>query len=132
MINKKLLNEELDDYKIRMKVELKPVKYNRNLIFNLFRKYKNYSMTENSYDCYGEEECCWQELIEEGNWNLTLKSVRASILGTFKEIRYYLCNRRNLGNRLYMYKDKNCCYIYIYLRDVIKTDYHIWFDNNKN
>ena len=106
MINKKLLNEELDDYKIRMKVELKPVKYNRNLIFNLFRKYTNYSMTENSYDCYGEEKCCWQELIEEGNWNLTLESVRTSILGTFKEIRHCLRSRRKLGNRLYMYKDK--------------------------
>ena len=131
MIRQDLLNKELEFYKRRNK-ELKPIKYNRDTIFNLFRKYKNYGMTENSYCCHGEEFCCWQELVEEGNWNLTLRAVRGDILRNLRYARYFIRNRKS-GDRMYMYQDKDCCYIYIYCRDIfeIQTDYAIWFDNKK-
>ena len=129
MINKELLNKELEWYKENRK-ELKPVKFNKNKYYNLFKKYKNYGMTENYYCCYGQEQCCWQDLVEEGiNW-LTLPRVR----GEMKVGRHVIHNIKNrkLGDRVFMYKDKDVCYIFIYARDTdLETDYHIWFSNNK-
>jgi hypothetical protein len=126
MIREDLLNQELNHYR-KHDNQMNPIKYNRNFIFNLFRKYKEYGMTENSYCCYGEETCCWQEIMEEGNWNLTLSMIRKDILYLFKNIRHILRSSRKYGERMYMYQNKDCCYIYIYTRDLIQKDYAIWF-----
>jgi hypothetical protein len=86
-------------------------------------------MVESSYCCQGEEQCCWQEIIEEGNWDLTLDSIKKSILYLFKNIKQELRSRRKYGNRMYMYQDKDCCYMHIYGRDLFQADYDIWFKN---
>ena len=128
MINKKLLNKELEWYKEHRK-ELNPIKFNKNKYYNLFKKYKNYGMTENSYCCYGQEQCCWQELTEEGINRLTLPKVRTEM--KFSKWNLHDIKSRKSGNRVFMYKDKEVCYIFIYLRDTeYETDYHIWFSNN--
>lgn len=128
-INKELLQKELDRYKERG-IDLKPIRYNRDFVFNLFRKYKYYGMTENSYCCYGEESCCWQEIIEEGVNGLTLKDVRNDILYNLKYIKNTLRSKK-IGYRMFVgQKDKDYT-IYIYARDTeVQTDYHIWFSNN--
>ena len=66
MVIQKLANEQLDFY-LKQGKELKPTSYNKELIKRLFLKFSNYSMTESSYCCYGEEQSCWQEFIGEGN-----------------------------------------------------------------
>jgi len=126
MVRQELLNKELDYYR-ELGKELKPVKLNLDHVFNLFKKYKKYGMTESSYCCNGEEERCWMEVIEEGNWDLTLLMVRKYIWHLFKNIKYELRSRKVFGNRMYMYQDKDCCYIYIYGRDLFQVDYDIWF-----
>jgi hypothetical protein len=126
MIRQDLLDKELDYYR-KLGKELKPVKFNRDHIFNLFKKYQKYGMTESSYCCHGEEQCCWIEVVEDGNWELTLPKIRRNILYLFNNIKYELRSRRIYGNRMYMYQDKECCHIYIYSRDLFDVDYDIWF-----
>jgi len=130
IVRKDLLEKELEFYK-KTRIELKPVKFNKNKFYNLAKKYKYSSMTENSYCCYGEEKLCWQELIEEGNWDLTQIRITDIIKTTLKEIKH-IARDRSQGNRCYMYKSKDECLLFIYARDTeIETDYHIWFSNKK-
>lgn len=87
-------------------------------------------MIENSYCCYGEEDCCWQEVVEEGVWGFTLKDIRSGILYNLKYIKNTLRSKK-IGYRMFVgQKDKDYT-IYIYARDTeVQTDYHIWFSNN--
>lgn len=128
MINKEFLKEELDRYS-NTGIILKPVKYNRDTIYNLFKKYKQYGMTENSYCCYGECQCCWQDPFAEGIWGHTLKQVKEIMLNDFKYIKQDIRSVKKNQHRMYMYKDKNKCFIYIYGRDLFSADYHMWFSN---
>ena len=127
MIRKDLLEKELEWSGIK----LKPKKFNRDEVYNLFKKYKNYGMTESSYCCSGEVNCCWQELIEEGVWLLTLEDVRNNIWSNIKYFKHYIRSRKD-GDRFYMYKDKEKCLIYIYARDTeLQMDLNIWFSNEE-
>lgn len=132
MLRDDLLQEELKNYKERYGVELKPIRYNRNVIFNLFRKYKNWGSTVCSYCCYGEEQCCWYDPFEEGIWDLSLQRVREIILAHFKGTKHITRSIRKYKHRMYIYQDKDRCYIYIYCRDLFHADYHIWFNNKNN
>ena len=128
MIRKDLLEKELEWNGIK----LKPKKFNRDEVYNLFKKYKYYGMTESSYCCRGEENCCWQELVEEGNWSLTLEDVKNSIWSNIKYFKHYIRNRKD-GDRFYMYKDKSVCLVYIYARDTeLQMDLNIWFSNEED
>ena len=132
MVRKDLLNKELKWYKEHGFSEMKSRKFNKNYFYKLLKKYKFCGMTENSYCCYGEEHCCWQELVEDGVWDLTYKSVRYSIWDLIKSIRHEL-RCKKYGDRLYMYEDKDNCYVYIYARDTdFKNDYFIWFSNKED
>lgn len=88
-------------------------------------------MTENSYCCYGLETCCWQELVEEGIWDLSLEQVKKNIIYNIRHARKYLYNTKKYGKRFYIYEDEEVCLIYIYLRDMKKEDYAIWFSNEE-
>lgn len=126
MIREELLNKELAEYK-RRGLNLSPKKFNKNEFYNLFKKYRYYGMTENSYCCYGEECCCWQELTEEGIHDLSLKEVKTYMTDVIKNIKHVLRCKKD-GNRFYIYKNKTNCFIYVYARDTIhKTDFKIWF-----
>ena len=127
MVNKRLLNEELKGY-YDENIKMTPIKYNKDLFKTIFNKYNEFAMTESWYCCYGLERCCWKELIEDGNWDLTLEKVKHNILRSIKQCKKYLYNGRKYGkDRLYIGEKDGCLYVYIYLRDVLKVDYHIWF-----
>lgn len=128
MVNDKLLEKELEWYKNK-NIDMKPVKYTKDIFKDLFEKYNNYVMTEYSYCCYGLETCCWAEVVEEGNWDLTLEQIKSDILINIKECKKYLYNGKKYGNnRLYIGEKGGACYVYIYLRDKLWTDYSIWFN----
>lgn len=128
MVNDKLLEKELEWYKNK-NIDMKPVKYTKDIFKDLFEKYNNYVMTEYSYCCYGLETCCWVEVVEEGCWDLTLEQVKSNILRNIKECKKYLYNGKKYGNnRLYIGEKDGACYVYIYLRDKLWTDYSIWFN----
>lgn len=132
MVNQRLLDNELEFYK-KQKISMKTIKYTKDLFPKLFEKYNYYGMTEDSYCCRGLEHCCWQELVEEGVWDYTLEEVKSNILRNIKNAKKYLYNGRKYGgNRLYICDNKDGCYVYIYLRDIIKEDYQIWFSKDEN
>lgn len=127
MVNKKLLNKSLERYKEK-NIDMKPVKYTKEIFQDLFNKYNNYGMYEYLYCCNGLEQHCWVEVIEEGNWGLTLEEVKKDILRNIKECKKYLYNIKRYGkDRLYVGKKDGVYYIYIYLRDKMNADYSIWF-----
>lgn len=127
MVNKKLLNEELKCY-YDENIQMTPIKYNKNLFEKIFNEYNEFGMIESSFCCHGLERCCWKEVVENGNWNLTLENVKHNILKNIKECKKYLYNGRKYGkNRLYIGEKEGCIYVYIYLRDILKVDYDIWF-----
>jgi len=130
MIDKKLLERQLSFYREKDML-LKPEVFNKNVLPSLLKKFTNYGMTENFYCCNGDELCCWQEIVEQGNWNLTLESVKENIKRNVKFTKKYLYNQSKYGKRLYKYEDEYGCHIYIYLRDIFKVDYAIWFNNEK-
>jgi hypothetical protein len=80
MVKQKLLEKELEWYKKYKNIELKPINFNKNLIDDLFEEFNDYGMVEDSYCCMGEMQCCWQEVVEEGNWDLTLENVKDNII----------------------------------------------------
>lgn len=128
MVKKDLLEKELQWYRDDKNIQLKPIKYDKNLLVNLFNKFNEYGMCEHSFCCYGLEKECWVELVEEGNWGLTLEKVKRNITRNIKRSRKYLYNAKKYGgNRLHIYETDEVCYLYIYLRDVKKEDYSIWF-----
>lgn len=128
MVNDNLLEKELEWYKDR-DIDMKSVKYTKDIFIDLFKKYSNYGMTEHSYCCNGLERSCWVEVVEEGCWDLTLEQVKSNILRNIKECKKYLYNGKKYGNnRLYIGEKDGTCYVYVYLRDKLWTDYNIWFD----
>lgn len=130
MVKTELLEDALLKYK-NHGMHLKPKKFNRDEFFNLFKKYNYYGMTEYSYCCYGEERCCWIEPTEDGVWDLTLKDVKSIMLDTIKDIKHEI-RYRKYGDRFYIYKNKDYCFVYIYARDTIhKTDFRMWFSNRE-
>lgn len=128
MVKQDLLNKALEW--VGNGKELKPMKYNRDFVYNLFKKYKNYGMTISSYCCYGDEQCCWQDPYAEGIWSMNLKEVKNVMWDNIKSIQPYIRERRK-GERFYIYKDNNICIIYIYCRDNSEVDYYLWFSNGE-
>ena len=127
MVNKRLLNEELKWY-YDENIEMTSIKYNKDLFQTIFDEYNEFGITERLFCCYGLERCCWHDEIEGRDGTLTLECIKHIILRNIKECKKYLYNGRKYGNdRLYIGEKDGCLYVYIYLRDVLKVDYHIWF-----
>lgn len=127
MNSQKLLQKELYQYLELYKTPLSLIKYNKHTIPKLFYKYKYYGMTEHSFCCYGLEQSCWCEVVEEGVWDLTYENVKNNIQSRIKDVKKYLYKEP----RFYMCEDNSGCNIYIYVRDVYGMDLHIWFSNEE-
>lgn len=132
MVSKRLLEDTLDCFK-NDGLQIKSVKYTKDLFPTLFEKFNNFSMEEESYCCYGLERHCWVEVVEKGVWGLTLEEVKRNILNNIKRSKKYLYNGKKYGgNRLHIYETEYDCYVFIYLRDILGVDYNIWFNNTKD
>lgn len=129
MTNNDLLGKELRKYKHEYRLPLKPLLFKKSVFPRLFKKFKFFGMTVKSYCCDGLENCCWQEVVEEGVWNLPLQQVKDNIMRNLKHSKKYLYNYNKNNKRLYKYEDNTYCLIYIYLRDILEVDYAIWFAN---
>lgn len=93
MASNRLLKAELEDYS-NNGIDMKAINYTKNVFIDLFDKYNDYGMCEHSYCCHGLEHSCWVEVVEEGNWNLTLEKVKRNILTNIKESTKYLYNTK--------------------------------------
>lgn len=129
MVNKRLLDNQFSIMNLNRN-EFRCVKYNKNFLLNLFKKYNNFAMEEEYYCCHGVEQSCWVEIIEEGVWDYSLDTVKRKIYSAVKEARKYLYNARKYGgNRIWVHESNEGVFVFIYLRDVIGVDYNIWFNN---
>lgn len=127
MVNERLLKQKLARYNYS-NIKMNTVKYNKDLFKNIFDEYNDFGMTESSFCCYGLEHCCWQEVVEDGVWDLTLDDVKYDILKNIKRCKKYLYNGKKYGsNRLYIGEKEGSLYVYIYSRDVLGVDYSMWF-----
>lgn len=120
MINTKLLQKTLNKWGKDGKYFI-PLSLNKEGIQKLLNNSEEYSMTEDYYCCFGLEQCCWQDLVEEGVWNLTKDEVQQEIMDAIdKGI------KNNIdGDRCYFMENDTCLRVYIYLRDLFEVDYHI-------
>ena len=127
MINKELLQKELSWYEDVRNAKLISKPFSLKLIDKLFDKFHKFGMTEEYYCCMGQSQHCWMELVEEGNWDMSLDDVKGQILSNMIRIRKYLYNTSKYGKRFFIHETLNRCYIFIYTRDKVRVDYSIWF-----
>lgn len=129
MVNKRLLEKELNRINLD-RGQFKSIKYIKDLLPSLFKKYNNFAMEEEYYCCHGVEQSCWVEIIEEGVWGYSLDTVKRKIYSAVKEARKYLYKARKYGgNRIWVHESNEGVFVFIYLRDVMGVDYNIWFNN---
>ena len=130
MVNQKLLEKELDGLNYYNKEDFKSVKYTKDFLRRFFKKYNNFKMEKEFYCCHGLKYYCWVDVVEDGVFDYSLGEVKREILKEEKVFRKYLYNGRKYGgNRLHVYENDKECFVFIYLRDILKLDYNIWFDN---
>lgn len=129
--NKQLLKTELSrEFKHH---RFKQYTFSMEFIEELFNKFDFYGMTQNSYCCRELEDCCWQEVYEDGIWNWSYKDVKRFILSYVASSKKYLYNTKKYGFRFYVSNEaSDTVCIYIYLRDKSKYDLYIWFSNTEN
>ncbi|MBP3905821.1 MAG: hypothetical protein J6D12_01760 [Peptostreptococcaceae bacterium] len=128
MVNQKLLEKELEGLTYN-KEDFNCIKYTKDFFKNLFKKYNGFKMEKEFYCCHGLKYHCWVDVIEEGIFDYSLEQVKKEILSEEKQFKKYLYNGRKYGgNRLYVYEKDEECFVFIYLRDILKVDYNIWFD----
>jgi hypothetical protein len=133
MVNKKYLNKELDFFK-KENMEIETIKYTKEFekfLDSLFENSAEFGMTEKCYCCSSLDECCFEEIYEDGVWDLTKESTKIAIKNTVKSSRKYLYNARKYGrDRLHVLSNNDTTYIYIYMRDKVLSDYLVWFAHN--
>lgn len=120
MVDLVLLQNTLKQWEIDNKIFI-PLSLSEEDIQKLLDTSEEYQMTEDYYCCYGLEQCCWQELIEEGVWKLTKDDVLNCII---EAIDKGIQNNHD-GDRCYFLEGDTYFRFYIYLRDLFGLDYHI-------
>lgn len=123
----KLLNRAKKDYSEIFKCNYEFKKLSKKALYKLLQENKHSAMCEWSYCCYGLYKCCWQELIEEGNWGLTQKQVDEDIKYAIDETAK-ICRR---DSRILYCKDEYGVHVIIIARDVMSTDYLIVFTDEE-
>jgi hypothetical protein len=127
MVKAKILNQQLDDYSKRGNMQ--NISYSAKYINQLFEQNQYFGMSQWHYCCEGEKHPCWCDLVEEGIFNLTTEEVKQIILANFKCCSEYLYNTSKYNKRFYVFKNEDLTFVYIYMRDILKRDYHMYFSN---
>jgi hypothetical protein len=80
----KLISYAIDEYNTKFNSNCKRTNISVNQVKDLLKKYKHSTMVEWYYCCYGLYHNCWQELVAEGNWDMSQESVNDMILFSFE------------------------------------------------
>lgn len=119
----RLIQNELTEHE-RAGRFFKPVPFSKSFVRELIETHSEYGLAEYHYCCYGMEQSCWTELIEDGVWGLTLDDVKREILNLANKSSSYLYGNK----RFYLSEGEECLYLYVFLRDKLGKDFLIWFD----
>ena len=124
----KLLNHAKKDYSERFCRNYKFKELSKRALYELLRQNKHSSMCEWDYCCYGLHQNCWQELFEEGNWNMSQKRVN-DIIKHIIDSTAKICRK---DNRILYCENEYGIHVIIIARDVDDCDYLICFTNRKD
>ena len=123
----KLLNYVKNSWSERCHSDFKFRSLTKSELYKFLAFYKHSFMIEESYCCNGLYECCWEEYIEAGNWELTQEKVDEIIKQTIDSTAK-LCKK---DSRILYRKSYNGVQVVIVARDVNKVDYVICFTNDE-
>jgi len=121
------LEQSFKDYGLTNMVA---VDFKKNPLDKIFKWAKDYCL----YEYYYDDDINfnnWIEITMDGVWDNTLKTTETYIRSTFNRLTHNKSNKE-LKNRIYLGSNKDCVYIYIYMRDIdYKCDYLLGFSKNK-
>jgi hypothetical protein len=124
----KLLKHAKKDYSEQLDRNYEFKKLSKKTLYELLNQNKHSAMCEWSYCCYGLYQSCWQEPIEEGNWNYTQEKVNDIIKYTIDSTEK-ICRK---DNRVLYYEDEYGVHVIIVVRDIVGRDYLICFTNRED
>ena len=117
--------------KLRIKDEIKdtnmkPLKYSKSKIKELFERYSNITYTQIGYCCKGLNQCCYCDEFVSYDYEMDFGRVNAiKELNSFSK---YLYNTNKYGKRIFIdCEDMN---IFVYARDILGYDFYVGFWNN--
>jgi hypothetical protein len=124
----KLITHAINDYKNIFNINYERKTLSEKDFQELLSKNRHSSMCEWCYCCRGLYNCCWQELWEEGNWDLTQKEVDKVISSVFFDLKKDI----KKDKRMAVYATEKGVYVIIIARDLppFEADYIIYFTNN--
>lgn len=125
----KVINFAVKEHNETFKESIIPNKYSRKYIESLLNEYRYVSMVEASFCCYGLYNCCWQDVIEEGNFTLTTKQVKECIKNNLSNINKQLRKHTRVYTQI---SDNGDLSMLVVARDLpVMCDYRLYFSNNK-
>ena len=126
-INKELLKNALEELDMSLECA---VKYDKNTLSRLSKKYILCEIGERFYCCFGVEKSCWGDVFSLGQNGLTHEVLCEISNRRLKRNSKYLYNYGKYGNRIYV---KECedkyCRVFVYLRDLVGSDFEFVFSN---
>lgn len=123
----KVLNYAKKDYSKQFKRNYEFKNLSRKALHKLLQQNKHSYMCEWSYCCYGLYQCCWQDPVEEGCWNMSQARVDKCIKNTIDDTAK-ACRR---DNRILYCEDEYGIHVAIITRDICGRDYLITFTNKE-
>lgn len=123
----KVLNYAKEQYSKTFNHDYKFKKLSKKALYKLLEENKHSMMAEWSYCCNGLYKCCWQELIEKGNWGLTQKAVDEDIKRAIDKTAK-ICRK---DSRILYCEEENAIQVIIIARDIMSMDYLITFTNEE-
>ena len=125
--NKELLRNTLEELDMSLECA---VRYDKNILSRLCKKYVLYEVGRKYYCCLGLEKSCWGNVYSLGQNGFTDKILCDASNKILKRHSEYLYNTSKYGNRIYV---KECedkyCRVFVYLRDLVGSDFEFVFSN---
>lgn len=125
--NKELLKNALEELDMSLECA---VKYDKNLLSRLSKKYILCEIGERFYCCFGIEKSCWGNVFSLGQNGLTEKILCDASNKILKRHSKHLYNTSKYDYRVYV---KECedkyCRVFVYLRDLVGVDFEFVFSN---
>lgn len=115
--------------------DIKSQTFSYKVIHDYFKQYGLVEWCVDSFCCYGEDNCCWQDV--ENGWilnsskykNITDLSEKNQIVYSYlKRFIRGSCNKEELGKRtMFICENEDSLWVVLPLRDKIKQDIYLVF-----
>lgn len=122
----KLISYAINEYNNAFGINHIRCDIKKSQLLSDIKSYTANTACEWSYCCLGLYTNCWQELYEEGNWDLCQKEVDSIIISYIKD------NWKKIkkDKRVAVCRMNDCVHLVIILRDIIESDLLVSLKNN--